>query len=370
MINFTITPSSLQSQVLSLLLKSEHPNIEKRRNDIYILQGQQSAKLRELQDELLKQINLVQGAILDDDLVINTLENIKNQSIQLNNDVQQTNEIILEIQAITNIYLDLAIAMSSIYFTLEQLSEVSFLYQFNLQFFLNIINKVLFSSCSSSSDDNNSVLKSNDTDSITNSSRSNSNNNRRLNFLRNNLFDEISRRVLTGLKYDDKIMFLFRLTQIIYKSNLNNIINSSSSDNFNSRNSSRSDDDDNKYYLNELELDFFLKGTTSSILDISTNLIQKFKDSYLSSSLLLSDQILRQLVGLTLLPSFQIIIDSLKNDHNLIIWQQFLQHSTPETIDFLKDLYNSNDNNDSGSSIDIDVLSLTKEKRYLLNMII
>ena len=377
MINFTITPSSLQSQVLSLLLKSEHPNIEKRRNDIYILQGQQSAKLRELQDELLKQINLVQGAILDDDLVINTLENIKNQSIQLNNDVQQTNEIILEIQAITNIYLDLAIAMSSIYFTLEQLSEVSFLYQFNLQFFLNIINKVLFSSCSSSSDDNNSMLKSNDNDSITNSSRSNSNNNkRRLNFLRNNLFDEISRRVLTGLKYDDKIMFLFRLTQIIYKSNLNNIINSRSSDNFNSINSGRSDDDDNKYYLNELELDFFLKGTTSSILDISTNLIQKFKDSYLSSSLLLSDQILRQLVGLTLLPSFQIIIDSLKNDHNLIIWQQFLQHSTPETIDFLKDLYNSNDNNISGnnndksSSRDIDVLSLTKEKRYLLNMII
>lgn len=52
-------------------------------------------KLRELEESLLNKISAVQGAILDDDSVINSLESIKAEASQLNNEVKKTAEVII-----------------------------------------------------------------------------------------------------------------------------------------------------------------------------------------------------------------------------------------------------------------------------------
>lgn len=51
-----------------------------------------------------------------------------------------------DVKAVSNSYVPLASAMAAVYFSLERLGDISFLYQFSLQFFLDMISRVLVSS--------------------------------------------------------------------------------------------------------------------------------------------------------------------------------------------------------------------------------
>ena len=66
-VNFTVTRSSLQSQCLYKILRSERPDIDAKRSDLMKLQGEFAAKLRHLEDNLLKVLNESEGTILDND---------------------------------------------------------------------------------------------------------------------------------------------------------------------------------------------------------------------------------------------------------------------------------------------------------------
>ena len=66
-VNFTVTRSSLQSQCLHKILRSERPDTDAKRSDVIKLQGEFAAKLRHLEDNLLKVLNEAEGTILDSD---------------------------------------------------------------------------------------------------------------------------------------------------------------------------------------------------------------------------------------------------------------------------------------------------------------
>jgi dynein heavy chain 1, cytosolic len=283
-INFTVTPASLESQVLSEVLKSERPDVDKRRSDILRLQGEQNAKLRDLQDRLLDCISAVQGAILDDDSVVNTLENIKSEAAVLNNEVGKTSEILEEVKDVSNTYLPLAIAISNVYFTMESLSEVYILYKYNLQYFLEIVHRVL------------ELCKVKDNDNKPNNSNATSH---RIFTLKSNFLKELSRRVLPGLRYEDKLIFLVRLACIVSQ-------------------------DDERYTLTDVESDFLTKGCVH--MEVSALLLEKYK--VVLPTNIQSEYIAKQLVGLSLLPSFTELYTSLSS--NINAWIEFFDSSEPE----------------------------------------
>jgi dynein heavy chain 1 len=199
---FTVTPASLQSQALSAILKFERPDIDRKRNEILRLQSEQSAKLRELEESLLNKISAVQGGILDDDSVINSLESLKKEAADVNSEVLRTTEVYDELLQISAVYEPVAGAMTSVFFTLQSLSDINPLYQFSLAFFLSIISDVLTSlvvpplpSSLSTMIDTKENMK-------------------RLKLLSSAFFTEISRRVLRSLKFDDRLLFVARLAQI------------------------------------------------------------------------------------------------------------------------------------------------------------
>lgn len=97
------------------------------------MQGEQAAKMKDLEDQLLNKISSVQGNILDDDSVIKTLERIKGEAKQLNLAIEQTKEILEEVKTVSNLYVPLAAVMTAVYFSLEGLSDIYFLYQYSLQ---------------------------------------------------------------------------------------------------------------------------------------------------------------------------------------------------------------------------------------------
>lgn len=193
-VNFTITMSSLQSQCLNIYLKHERPDVDQKRTDLLKLQGEYKVRLRELEDSLLNALNEVRGNILDNDSVISTLETLKREAEVVAREVAQTDKVMQEIEQTSNMYLNLAVASSRIYFALESLSNVHFLYQYSLQFFMQAVF---------------SVLRSDRLRAVSIEDHS-----ARLQLIDQALFETVYVRVSRGMLECDKLVFAIRLVQI------------------------------------------------------------------------------------------------------------------------------------------------------------
>lgn len=142
-VNFTVTQSSLQTQTLNEVLKSERPDVDERRSNLIKMQGEFAVHLRQLEKRLLQALNESRGNILDDDNVIETLETLKKEAKEISDKVSQTAGVMTEVDNITKEYTVVARSCSAIFAVLEQLHHLNHFYQFSLQYFTQIFEAVL-----------------------------------------------------------------------------------------------------------------------------------------------------------------------------------------------------------------------------------
>ena len=193
-INFSITSSSLTSQTLGSLLRSERPDVESKRVQIMKLMVEQNVRLRELEESILTRIGELQGAILDDDSFLSHLENTKEQAEQIIHDVANSDTTMAEIKSVARQYEPLAQLMTSTYFSLANLSEISMLYQFSLELFFGIVDHVLESHRQNSGSDKVTTLK--------------------VFFVK-----EVSKRVMRSLKYEDQLLLAVNMALLSVQDN-------------------------------------------------------------------------------------------------------------------------------------------------------
>lgn len=142
-VNFTVTQSSLQTQSLNDVLKSERPDVDRRRSNLVKMQGEFNTHLRGLEKRLLQALNESRGNILDDDVVIETLETLKKEAGEISGKMVETEGVMAEVEAITLQYNTIARACSAVFAVLEQLHHLNHFYQFSLQYFVDIFGTVL-----------------------------------------------------------------------------------------------------------------------------------------------------------------------------------------------------------------------------------
>ncbi|CZT42301.1 dynein heavy chain [Rhynchosporium secalis] len=142
-VNFTVTQSSLQTQSLNEVLKSERPDVDERRSNLIKLQGEFKVHLRQLEKRLLQALNESRGNILDDDNVIETLETLKKEAAEISVKMSNTEGVMAEVDEITLQYNIIARSCSAVFAVLEQLHYLNHFYQFSLQYFLDIFHSVL-----------------------------------------------------------------------------------------------------------------------------------------------------------------------------------------------------------------------------------
>lgn len=142
-VNFTVTQSSLQTQSLNDVLKSERPDVDERRSNLIKLQGEFKIHLRQLEKRLLQALNESRGNILDDDNVIETLETLKKEAAEISTKMSNTEGVMAEVDEITLQYNVIARSCSAVFAVLEQLHYLNHFYQFSLQYFLDIFHFVL-----------------------------------------------------------------------------------------------------------------------------------------------------------------------------------------------------------------------------------
>ena len=139
-VNFTVTPSSLQSQCMNALLKSERPDVDRKREDQLKLQGECKVKMRELEEQLLHALSNVEGSILEDVKVIATLEKIKKESSEIQEKLGQTDAIMQEINETSALYDTAGEVAANLYFMLQRMGAMHTLYRYSLAFFLEVFD--------------------------------------------------------------------------------------------------------------------------------------------------------------------------------------------------------------------------------------
>ncbi|RDA90155.1 hypothetical protein CP533_2196 [Ophiocordyceps camponoti-saundersi (nom. inval.)] len=142
-VNFTVTKSSLQTQSLNDVLKSERPDVDERRTNLIKLQGEFKVHLRQLEKQLLQALNESRGNILDDDNVIETLETLKTEAADISAKMSSTEGVMAEVEEITRQYGVVANSCSAVFAVLDQLHFLNHFYRFSLQYFLDIFRTVL-----------------------------------------------------------------------------------------------------------------------------------------------------------------------------------------------------------------------------------
>ena len=152
-VNFTVTQSSLKTQTLNEVLKSERPDVDERRSNLVKLQGEFTQRLRHLERMLLQALNRSKGNILDDDVVIQTLETLKDEAAVITSKAAETAGVMTDVNNIMATYDIIARSCSAIFAVLEQMYHVHQFYQFSLQYFLNIFEAVLATARGSSERD-------------------------------------------------------------------------------------------------------------------------------------------------------------------------------------------------------------------------
>ena len=192
LVNFTVTPTSLQSQSLSQVVKAEKPELETQRAALLKLQGEQNVKLRELEDQMLAKISACEGSILDDDQVVSGMEVLMKEGSQVEEQIAKSDEVMQQVHQAVSRFEPFAAICRKLFVLLGALREISFLYEFNSSTFMAILGDVLEKNKRSGAE----------------------NETQRIALLKTALFKEVGARIARGLKADDKIVFSILLARL------------------------------------------------------------------------------------------------------------------------------------------------------------
>ena len=89
LVNFTVTMKGLEDQLLGDVVRKERADLEEQNDRLVVSISSDKKQLKDLEDKILKLLKESQGNILDDEVLINTLNNSKLTSSVIQSRVKQ-----------------------------------------------------------------------------------------------------------------------------------------------------------------------------------------------------------------------------------------------------------------------------------------
>ncbi|XP_023277881.1 dynein heavy chain 6, axonemal [Seriola lalandi dorsalis] len=149
-INFTVTKSGLEDQLLSDVVRLESPHLEEQRNELIVRINADRNQLKDIEDRILKLLFTSEGNILDNEELVQTLQESKVTSEAIKHRLEEAEATELMINSARECYRPVATRGSVLYFVVASLSEIDPMYQFSLKYFKQVFNSTIETSEKSS----------------------------------------------------------------------------------------------------------------------------------------------------------------------------------------------------------------------------
>lgn len=138
LLNFFITPAGLEDQLLGVVVGQERKELELRKNDLVQKNAEMKAELADIQKTILRKLEEVKGDILDDEELIKYLDQSKVKTDEINIKVADAEVTEKEIDETREGYRPIAYHSSILYFCCATLANVDPMYQYSLQWFVQL----------------------------------------------------------------------------------------------------------------------------------------------------------------------------------------------------------------------------------------
>jgi dynein heavy chain len=212
-INFSVTMAGLRDQLLNDIVQFERPDLQEARNNLIIETSQNKATLKGLEDTLLSELSKETDIPLVDNVpLIDVLNDAKTKSVEIGEALETAKVTTAEIDASRESYKEVAWRGSILFFSIQGLSNISEMYEYSLNSYMTVFMNAL----NTSKKDN--ILKN------------------RLKNIKDKLTQLVYEFTCMGIFEAHKLMYSFQMVTMIM---------------------------DGDGLLNQIELDFFLKGNTS-----------------------------------------------------------------------------------------------------------
>jgi len=137
-VNFTVTFEGLEDQLLAEVASIERPDLEAKKESLVVSIADGRRTIKKLEDEILRMLAESSGNILDDELLINTLDSSKKTSAKTEASVKGAEETMQEIAIARENYRPVATLGSILYFVVSDFASVDPMYLYSLQYFKEI----------------------------------------------------------------------------------------------------------------------------------------------------------------------------------------------------------------------------------------
>lgn len=143
-INFIVTESGLEDQLLAMVVRVEKPEVEQQKEELVNKQNEFKITLAKLESDLLKNLSDADPAtILQNTALIVGLEVTKKTSTEIQEQQAIAKITEVEINDLREVYRRVAAEGAMLYFLLIQLCVVDHMYQYSLQSFTTFFFKAI-----------------------------------------------------------------------------------------------------------------------------------------------------------------------------------------------------------------------------------
>ncbi|KAK9891062.1 hypothetical protein WA026_013388 [Henosepilachna vigintioctopunctata] len=137
-INYTVTLSGLEDQLLSVVVRNERPDLEEQRENLISETSVNKSLLQQLEDSLLRELSTTTGNMLDNVELVETLENTKSKASEVIEKLKLAVETAKDIDRLRDGYRSVAKRGAILFFVMADMATVNAMYQYSLGSYLEV----------------------------------------------------------------------------------------------------------------------------------------------------------------------------------------------------------------------------------------
>ena len=137
-IDFAVTISGLEQQLLGRLISREQKSLEDQLNQVKEMVNLSKKTLAKLEHDLLIKLASVEGSLLDDPEIIDVLGNIKTKSAEVKQQLEEGAQKQIEIGEKREAFRPVAARGAVLYFCVVEMSSINWMYNVSLGQFLDL----------------------------------------------------------------------------------------------------------------------------------------------------------------------------------------------------------------------------------------